>query len=79
MSEKIWSWSKTVNLLELTHTDTISEVKFLEKICKPFKIKMRLKEGDDLSSIFFNVVSVKIMKTFWENNKEISLVTKNGG
>lgn len=59
---------KTINLIKLTLTNTISKVKFLGEVSEPFQIKTGLRQGDGLSPILFNLVLDKVMRTFWEDN-----------
>ena len=69
---------KTINLIKLTLTNTISRVKFLGDVSEPFQVETGLRQGDSLSPMLFNLVLDKVMRTFWEKNDSSAKIgTKN--
>lgn len=45
---------KTTNIINATHTNTFSKVKFIGEISEPFEIKTGVRQGDGLSPLLFN-------------------------
>lgn len=69
---------KTINLIKLTLTNTISKVKFMGEISEPFQITTGVRQGDGISPTLFNIVLDKVMKTFWKENDSGAIIgTKN--
>ena len=51
---------KTLNLVKLTLTDTVSKIKFLGELSDPFSIHTGVRQGDALSPILFNLSLIHI-------------------